>query len=145
MKPFNFMQEAFIEAKKSGSDIPVGCIIELNGEIIARAHNEKELNNDPTAHAEILAIKRASNKLNSWRLLGCSLYVTLEPCPMCAWAILNSRINTVYFSSYDIKYGAMGSKINLSDISNHKIKIFGGIMEDIGDKLLDDYFKNLRK
>ena len=145
MKPFNFMEEAFIEAKKSKSDIPVGCIIELNGEIIARAHNEKELNNDPTAHAEILAIKIASNKLNSWRLLGCNLYVTLEPCPMCAWAILNSRINTVYFSSYDIKYGAMGSKINLSDISNHKIKVYGGIMEDIGDKLLDDYFKNLRK
>ena len=145
MKPFNFMEEAFIEAKKSGSDIPVGCIIELNGEIIARAHNEKELNNDPTAHSEILAIKEASKKLNSWRLNGCNLYVTLEPCPMCAWAILNSRINTVYFSSYDIKYGAMGSKINLSDISNHKIKIFGGIMEDIGDKLLDDYFKNLRK
>lgn len=145
MKPFNFMEEAFIEAKKSESDIPVGCIIELNGEIIARAHNEKELNNDPTAHAEILAIKRASNKLNSWRLLGCNLYVTLEPCPMCAWAILNSRINAVYFSSYDIKYGAMGSKINLSDISNHKIKVYGGIMEDFGDKLLDDYFKNLRK
>lgn len=145
MKPFNFMEEAFIEAKKSESDIPVGCIIELNGEIIARAHNEKELNNDPTAHAEILAIKMASNKLNSWRLLGCNLYVTLEPCPMCAWAILNSRINAVYFSSYDIKYGAMGSKINLSDISNHKIKVYGGIMEDFGDKLLDDYFKNLRK
>lgn len=145
MKPFNFMEEAFIEAKKSESDIPVGCIIELNGEIIARAHNEKELNNDPTAHAEILAIKRASNKFNSWRLLGCNLYVTLEPCPMCAWAILNSRINAVYFSSYDIKYGAMGSKINLSDISNHKIKVYGGIMEDFGDKLLDDYFKNLRK
>ena len=145
MKPFNFMEEAFIEAKKSESDIPVGCIIELNGEIIARAHNEKELNNDPTAHAEILAIKIASNKLNSWRLLGCNLYVTLEPCPMCAWAILNSRINAVYFSSYDINYGAMGSKINLSDISNHKIKVYGGIMEDFGDKLLDDYFKNLRK
>ncbi len=145
MKPFNFMEEAFIEAKKSGSDIPVGCIIELNGEIIARAHNEKELNNDPTAHSEILAIKEASKKLNSWRLNGCNLYVTLEPCPMCAWAILNSRINTVYFSSYDIKYGAMGSKINLSDISNHKIKVYGGIMEDFGNKLLDDYFKNLRK
>lgn len=145
MKPFNFMEEAFLEAKKSESDIPVGCIIELNGEIIARAHNEKELNNDPTAHAEILAIKKASNILNSWRLLGCNLYVTLEPCPMCAWAILNSRINAVYFSSYDTKYGAMGSKINLSDISNHKIKVYGGIMEDFGDKLLDDYFKNLRK
>lgn len=145
MKPFNFMEEAFLEAKKSESDIPVGCIIELNGEIIARAHNEKELNNDPTAHAEILAIKKASNMLNSWRLLGCNLYVTLEPCPMCAWAILNSRINAVYFSSYDTKYGAMGSKINLSDISNHKIKVYGGIMEDFGDKLLDDYFKNLRK
>ena len=145
MKPFNFMEEAFIEAKKSGSDIPVGCIVELNGEIIARAHNEKELKNNATAHAEILAIERASYKLNSWRLLGCNLYVTLEPCPMCTWAILNSRINAVYFSSFDTKYGAMGSKINLSDISNHKIKIYGGIMEDFGDKLLDDYFKNLRK
>lgn len=144
MKQFNFMEEAFVEAKKSGADIPVGCVIELNGEIIARAHNEKELKNDPTAHAEILAIKKASKKLNSWRLLGCNLYVTLEPCPMCAWAILNSRIENLYFSSFDIKYGAMGSKINLADISNHKIKIYGGIMEDVGNKILDDYFKKLR-
>lgn len=145
MKPFNFMEEAFIEAKKSGSDIPVGCIIELNGEIIARAHNEKELNNDPIAHAEILAIKRASNKLNSWRLLGCNLYVTLEPCPMCAWAILNSRLKEVYFGSYDLKYGAFGSKINLCQLSDYKPKVFGGIMESECNKILKDFFSELRK
>lgn len=145
MKPFNFMEEAFIEAKKSESDIPVGCIIELNGEIIARAHNEKELNNDPTAHAEILAIKMASNKLNSWRLLGCNLYVTLEPCPMCAWAILNSRLKEVYFGSYDLKYGAFGSKINLCQLSDYKPKVFGGIMESECNKILKDFFSELRK
>ncbi len=141
----NFMKYAIDEAKLSGQDIPVGCVIVQNGKIIASAHNEREKNNDISAHAEILAIKKAARQLNNWRLDDCSLYVTLEPCPMCAWAISNSRIKEVYFGSYDLKYGALGSKINLAQISNTKPKIFGGIMEKECNELINNYFSELRK
>lgn len=140
-----FMNEALKEAKKSGADIPVGCIIEKNREIIAYAHNEKEKTNDITAHAEILALKKAAKKLNDWRLIGCNLYVTLEPCPMCAWAILNSRIEKIYFGAHDLNYGAMSSKLNLSKISLNKPAIYSGIMEGECKELLDNYFKKIRK
>ena len=92
-----------------------------------------------------MALKEASKKVGNWRLNGCDLYVTLEPCPMCAWAILNSRIENLYFGSYDIKYGAFGSKINLQNISDTKIKVFGGIMEQECNLILNDYFSELRK
>lgn len=140
-----FMNESIAEAKKSGVDIPVGCVIEKNGKIIARACNNKEKTNDITGHAEILAIRKASKKLNSWRLNGCNLYVTLEPCPMCAWAILNSGIEKIYFGAYDSNYGAIASKINLLKISPKKAEAYGGIMEDECRKILDDYFKTIRK
>ena len=141
----NFMLFAIKEAKKSGDDLPIGCVIEKNGEIIASAHNLKEKLNDISAHAEIIAIKEASKKINNWRLEGCNLYVTLEPCPMCAWAILNSGIKNIYFGAYDLNYGAFGSKINLAEISTRKPKIYGGILEDDCKKLLDDYFKKIRQ
>ena len=141
----NFMKLAIQKALKSGKDIPVGAVIVKDGEILACACNKKEKNNDISAHAEILAIKTAGETLNNWRLDGCELYVTLEPCPMCAWAILQSRIKAVYFGSYDIQYGAMCSKLNLSQISNSKILIRGGILEKECDNLLKDYFERLRK
>lgn len=138
----NYMQLALDEAKKSGGDLPVGCVIVQNGKIVAAAHNEKELTNDPTAHAEMLCIKRAS-KLLGTRLNECELYVTLEPCPMCMWAIIEARINKLYFGAHDALYGAT-SVLNLKDLSNSKIEIQGGIMEEECSALIKNYFAKLR-
>ena len=139
------MSLAIKEARKSGCDISVGAIIVKDGKIIASRHNEKELTNDVTGHAEILAIREAEKVLNNWRLDNCELYVTLEPCPMCAWAILQSRIKTVYFGSYDREYGAFGSKIELRSLTGNNTKVYGGIMEKECDTLLKEYFDNMRK
>ena len=138
------MKKAIKAAKDSGTDVPVGAVIVKNDEIISTAFNEREKNNDITAHAEIIAIKKASEKIGSWRLSDCDLYVTLEPCPMCAWAILQSRINNVYFGSYDNKYGAFGSKINLIQYSDNKINVKGGILEEECDNMLNEFFKRIR-
>ena len=138
-----FMKLAIREAKKSGIDIPVGAILVKNGEIIATAHNTREIDNDITSHAEITAIRKAENILNNWRLKDCELYVTLEPCPMCGWAILQSGISKLYFGSYDKNYGAFSSA-NLDKLSNSKIQIYGGIMEEECDKLLNDFFAEIR-
>ncbi len=104
---------------------------------------EKKLN-DISAHAEILALKKASKVLNNWRLEDCELYVTLEPCPMCGWAILQSRVKSVYFGSYDMNYGSFTSKIDLRTLSSNTINIYGGIEEQECDKLLKEFFKNIR-
>ncbi len=141
----NFMKFAIEEAKKSDNDIPVGAVVVRNGEIIASAHNEREKLNDISAHAEILALKKASQKLNNWRLEDCELYVTLEPCPMCGWAILQSRIKSVYFGSYDVNYGSFSSKIDLRKLTGNKLNIYGGIEEKECDKLLSDFFEQIRK
>lgn len=143
-----FMQTALETAKNSGADVPVGALIIKNGEIIASACNEREKNNDPTAHAEILALREASLKLNNWRLDDCELYVTLEPCPMCAWAIIQSRIKAVYFGSFDTQYGALGSVFDLRQITdgaNSKLKIYGGILEKKCDNVIKDFWINKRK
>ena len=137
------MKRAIGEALKVKDDVPVGAIILKEGKIIARAHNLKEENQDVTAHAEILAIKEAEEKMNSWRLDDCEMYVTLEPCPMCGWAIMQTRIKTLYFGSYDLQYGAF-SKLELNKIANSPIKIYGGINELECDKLLEDFFKRIR-
>lgn len=139
-----FMKIALEEAKKSDIDIPVGCVIEKEGVILSYTSNKKEKTNDITNHAEIIAIREASGKLNNSRLSSCNLYVTLEPCPMCTWAIINSRIKNVYFGAYNLNYGAFGSKINLNNISQNKVNVYGGIMEDECTKILDEYFKNMR-
>lgn len=139
------MLEAINLAKQSGADVPVGALITKNGTIIASAFNEKEKTNDVTAHAEILAIKRAAEKLGNWRLDECELYVTLEPCPMCAWAILQSRIKTVYFGSYDTQYGALGSVLDLRKQANSPMKIYGGILEKECDKLIETFWGKIRK
>ena len=138
------MELALNKARKIKKDIPVCAIITKNNEIISIKTNKREEKNLITAHAEILALNDANKKLNSLRLNDCDIYVTLEPCPMCAWAIINSKIKNVYFSSYDINYGAFGGRINLAQIANSKINIKGGILEEEGCALLKNYFKELR-
>ncbi len=137
------MLSAINEAKKCTKDVPIGCVIKKEGQIIALAHNCRELDDDVTAHAEILAIKEAQKFLGTSRLKGCELYVTLEPCPMCAWAISMSGISTVYFGSYNNQYGAMETVINLP--LNPKLKIFGGIMETECNKILEEFFERIRE
>lgn len=138
------MQQAIIMAKNSGQEIPVGAVIMKDNKIIAQTSNKKELMNDVTAHAEILAIREAEQKLGNWRLEDCIMYVTLEPCPMCAWAIIQSRLKAVYFGSYDLNYGALGSKTDLRKLLNSKLEVYGGIMEEECDIILKDYFEALR-
>lgn len=138
------MQKALEIAQLSGEDIPVGAVLVKDDEILACYHNEKEQHNDVTAHAEMLALKEASKKLNTWRLNGCDLYVTLEPCPMCAWAILNARIDNLYFGSYDSLYGAFTTMPELIKKCNASLNFKGGIMEKECDALLSQYFKKMR-
>lgn len=140
-----FMKKAIQEAQLSQKDIPVGAVIVKNDKVIAFAHNEKEKNNDVTAHAEILAIRDAEKSLNNWRLNGCDLYVTLEPCTMCMSAILQSRISNLYFGSYDTVYGALSVFPQILEIYKSSVKINGGIMEDECTEILADYFKRLRE
>lgn len=139
-----FMQSAIDMAMKSGADVPVGALVVKDGEIISSAHNEREKNNDISAHAEILAIKSAEQKLKNWRLDECELYVTLEPCPMCAWAILQSRIKAVYFGSFDKQYGALGSALDLRREANSSLKIYGGIMEKECDNIIKEFWAKKR-
>lgn len=144
-----FMKEALKEAKKAYDklEVPVGAVIVKDGKVIARAHNLKETKFDTTKHAEILAIQKASKKLNSWRLLGCEMYVTLEPCSMCAGALINSRIKKIYIGANDEKTGAVGSVFNLLEDYkfNHKVDVEKGILRDECEKILKDFFKMLRK
>ena len=147
--PEKFMKEALKEAKKAYEklEIPVGCVIVKDGKIIARGHNLKETKKDTTEHAEIIAIKKASKKLDSWRLLDCEMYVTLEPCSMCAGAIINSRIKKIYIGTMDEKTGAAGSVLNLLEdyTFNHNVEVETGIMKEDCEKILKDFFKELRK
>lgn len=144
-----FMKEALKEAQKAYNklEVPVGCVIVKDGKIIARAHNLKETKFDTTKHAEILAIQKASKKLKSWRLLDCEMYITLEPCSMCAGAIINSRIKKIYIGAMDTKTGAAGSVLNLfQDYKfNHIVEVEKDILKDDCEKILKDFFKELRK
>ncbi|MBR1424332.1 nucleoside deaminase [bacterium] len=140
----NYMNLAIEQAIKTEKDIPVGAVVVKDGEVIASAHNTKELDNDITSHAEIIAIRKASKILNNWRLTGCDIYVTLEPCPMCGWAILQSGIKNLYFGSYDSNYGAFTSNCDLRKISNNKTNVYGGIQEEECNRILIDFFKTIR-
>lgn len=142
------MEIALKEAQKAyqEDEVPVGCVIVKDNKVIAKAHNKKEKNNCAIFHAEIECIKKASRKLNDWYLKGCDLYVTLEPCMMCAGAIINSRIENVYFGCRDPKGGSLVSNINVKEIKNinHYPKIIEGIMEKECSNILKQFFKNKR-
>ena len=144
-----FMKEALKQAKKAYDklEVPVGAVIVKDGKIIARAYNQKETKKDTTNHAEILAIKKASKKLESWRLLDCDMYVTLEPCSMCAGALIQSRIRKLYIGAPDSKTGACGSVLNLLEDYkfNHKVEVEMGILKDECEGLLKKFFKELRE
>ena len=144
-----FMREALKEAEKAlkKEEVPVGAVIVKDGKIIARAHNTKESKKDSTCHAEILAIQKACKKLGAWRLLDCEMYVTLEPCSMCAGALINSRIKKLYIGADDNKTGACGSVLNLlGDYKfNHTIEVKKYILKEDSEKLLKEFFKFLRE
>ena len=140
-----FMELAIETAQKANIDIPVGAVIVKNGEVISFGVNQKEQDNDITSHAEILAIRGASKKLHNWRLDNCQMYVTLEPCPMCCWAIIQSRIDTLYFGSYDKVYGGFFSKYDLRNFTNSNLKVYGGICENECNELLEKFFSDIRK
>ncbi len=144
-----FMEVALKEAQKAfeKEEVPIGAVIVKEGKIIARAHNLRETKKMATSHAEILAIEKACKKLGAWRLEGCDLYVTLEPCFMCAGAIINARIQNLYIGAMDPKAGAAGSKLNLfEDIKlNHTVNVFYHLKEEKCVQLLQDFFQKLRK
>ena len=142
------MQKAIELAKASASEgeVPVGAVVVKDGEIVGKGRNRREIGKNALYHAEIEAIDNACKKLGGWRLWQCDLYVTLEPCPMCAGAIINSRIKNVYFGAYDKKAGSFGSVADFNTLPyNHKPQIYGGIMEEECKSLLSAFFKNLRK
>ena len=130
------------------NEVPVGAIVvkKSTGKIIGKGYNRREIDKNPLAHAEIAAIKQAAETLGGWRLLDCDIYVTLEPCPMCCGAIINSRIERVIFGAFDSKSGSVESIINMSDLPfNHKPKIVSGIMQKECSEILSDFFTELRK
>ena len=144
-----YMRKALMEANKAlkKEEVPIGAIIVKDGEIIAKAYNIKESKHDTTKHAELIAIQKASKKLESWRLNGCEMYTTLEPCPMCAGAIINSRIKKVYIGTMDEKTGAAGSVLNMfNDYKfNHNVEYENNILKEECSKILKDFFNELRK
>ena len=145
----DYMREALELARACvpDGDIPVGCVVAApDGQIIGRGRNRREADRRATAHAEIEAIEHACAAVGSWRLSGCTLYVTLEPCPMCAGAIINSRIATVYFGAREAKSGCCGSVLNLfCEPFNHHPRIYGGLLEGECRGLLEAFFQELRK
>ncbi|MEO8665658.1 MAG: tRNA adenosine(34) deaminase TadA [Ignavibacteria bacterium] len=144
-----YMNYAFKEAEKAfdKEEIPVGCIIVFQNSIIAKAHNQVETLKDPTAHAEIIAITAAAEYLQSKQLVGCSMYVTLEPCVMCAGAIVLAKIENLYFGAYDIRSGACGSVLNITTNKslNHKCNVLGGVLDEKCGEILRSFFDLKRR
>ena len=142
------MKKAILQAKKAqmAGEVPVGAIVVKDGVVIGRGYNKREMLILSTAHAELIAIEKACKKIGAWRLCGAVLYVTLEPCPMCAGAIINSRIDKVVFGAYDSKSGSFGTVTDLSliDAYNHHPQITGGVLQNQCASLLTDFFKKLR-
>ncbi|NOZ56388.1 MAG: nucleoside deaminase [Calditrichaeota bacterium] len=144
-----WMREALAEARKAlqKGEVPVGAVVVCEGQVAGRGHNLVETIQEPTAHAEILALTAAANRLADWRLSGCTLYVTLEPCPMCAGAVVLSRVDRVVFGARDPRFGACGSFFHVLDVDSPDVKaeIVPGVLEEEASALLRQFFENLRR
>lgn len=144
-----FMNEALKEAKKAWrlGEVPIGCVIVNDGKIVGRGYNRRKIDKNTLSHAELTAIKKASRKLGDWRLEGCTMYVTLEPCQMCAGALVQSRIDKVVIGCMSPKSGCAGSILNLLQIEafNHQVEIENGVLEDKCSEMLTEFFKELRE
>ena len=144
-----FMREAIRQARKAEKieEVPIGCVIVYEDKIIARGYNRRNIDKNTLAHAELSAIKKASKKLGDWRLEGCTMYVTLEPCQMCAGAIVQARIDKVVIGSMNPKAGCAGSVLNLLQMSafNHQVELETGVLEAECSAMLSNFFKNLRE
>ncbi len=150
MNEFNikFMKEALKQAQKAydKGETPIGAVIVHDNKIIARAHNERETKKNALCHAEITAINKACKRLGGWRLINCDMYVTLKPCPMCAGAVVQSRINNLYFGAFDLKNDcAVQSADAVDNILNSNVNVVGGVMRDECSKIIKDFFVDLRK
>ena len=145
----DFMREALSEANQARTEgeLPVGCVVVRDGKVVARAHNERERSGDPTAHAEILALRRAARVLGNWRLDGCTLYVTLEPCPMCAGAISQARVSRLIFGAYDPGQGCAGSVYRIPEdpAFTHFCPSDGGLLEAECRAPLENFFREARE
>lgn len=143
------MKEALIEARKAYElgEVPIGAVVVRDGQVIARGHNLTETSKDPTSHAEMIAIREAAKVLGGWRLIGCSMYVTVEPCSMCTGAMIWSRIESLYIGTMDPKAGACGSVFNIADEEklNHRIHVERGILEEECSSIMREFFRELRK
>lgn len=146
--PEHFMRLALAEAARAAEqgEVPVGAVVVLGDRVIARAHNERERAADPTAHAEVLALRRAATSLGHWRLTDTTMFVTLEPCPMCAGALINARVRTVYYGCGDPKAGAVRTLYNLLEDQrlNHRVSVVSGLLGDEAASLLKSFFARLR-
>lgn len=144
-----FMKEAIRQAKKARAleEVPIGCVIVSEGKIIARGYNRRNTDKNTLSHAELNAIRKASRKLGDWRLEGCTMYVTLEPCQMCAGALMQSRIDRVVIGSMNPKAGCAGSVLNLLEMDgfNHKVEVIRGVLQEECSSMLSDFFKELRE
>ena len=144
-----FMRRALAAAEEAAGrgEVPVGAVVVLGDEVVAVAHNERETGSDPTAHAEIVALRRAAAALGSWRLTNADLYVTMEPCPMCAGALVNARIRRLYFGCDDPKAGAVRTLYTLLDYKrlNHRVEVVPGLLAAEGSALLRGFFSRLRR
>jgi len=143
------MEEALVEARRAADlgEVPVGAVVVAeNGEILARAHNRRQIDSDPTAHAELIAIRKAAARIGDWRLEGCTVFVTLEPCPMCAGTMVMSRIERCVFGCTDPKGGFMGTLADLSQFPglNHRFEAVGGLNAEESSEMLRLFFRNLR-
>ena len=147
-KDIEYMKEALKEAElaKLEDEVPIGCVIVKDDQIIARSHNQRDKTNNPLGHAETLAIKKASEVVGDWQLVDCTLYVTIEPCIMCAGAIIQSRIKKVVYGAPEYKGGAFGSSINILEANNinHHPEVIKGVLEEECSSIIKDYFKNKR-
>lgn len=148
-RDIEYMRLALEEARRAPDqgEVPIGAVLVLDDRVLARVHNFREAWQDPTAHAEIVALREAANQLSTWRLTGTTLYVTMEPCAMCTGAIIQSRVSRLVFGTKDPKAGACGSVFNLPDERrlNHRVQVIGGILEQESQALLQAFFRQLRE